>query len=244
MNSTEEKTIGEFVAADYRTAAVFKKYGIDFCCNGNRPIEEACAENNSNADQVKKDIFDVICSPGYTGNANSDFKTWPLDLLADYIEKKHHRYVTAQLPLLNAYLEKLCNVHGTKHPELFEIKDLFKGCAAELKAHMIKEESMLFPYIRKMVRAKEEEKNNIASPFGKVQNPIRMMMQEHDTEGKRFRKISALSNNYTAPADGCGTYSVTYALLQEFETDLQLHIHLENNILFPNAVVMETAFNN
>jgi len=229
------------VAEDYRTAAVFKKYEIDFCCNGNRSLEQACNNNTVTIDAVKNDLRLVMGSSGNKENVVNDFASWPLDLLVSYIEKKHHRYVTKQIPVLKAYLDKLCKVHGEKHPELLEINSLFSSCATELASHMKKEEQVLFPFIMKMVTVKEENAGRFSAPFGSVQNPISMMMQEHDTEGQRFRKIKALSGNYMPPPDACNTYKVTYALLQEFEDDLHLHIHLENNILFPRSVEMEAS---
>jgi regulator of cell morphogenesis and NO signaling len=240
MEITQEPTIGQLVAVNYRTAAVFKKHNIDFCCNGNRTMANAAMENNTDLAQLESEIDQVMEAPG---SDNIDYKSWPLDLLADYIEKKHHRYVKAQIPILGEYLTKLCKVHGQKHPELFEINELFDDSATEFKNHMQKEELMLFPYIRKLVIAKQENKPAQPAPFGTVQNPIQMMMNEHTTEGDRFRKISELSNNYVAPADGCNTYRVAFALLKEFEDDLHLHIHIENNILFPKAIELETALN-
>ncbi len=142
---------------------------------------------------------------------------------------------------MKAYLDKLCKVHGEKHPEVLEINSLFSSCAAELSSHMKKEEQVLFPFIMSMVAVKEEIAPSFSAPFGSVQNPISMMMQEHETEGQRFRKIKELSGNYMPQPDACNTYRVTYALLQEFEDDLHLHIHLENNILFPRSVEMEAT---
>lgn len=236
MENITEKTIGEIVAEDYRTAQVFKNHRIDFCCNGNRSVSEACEDKNIDLNKLMEEIERVQKD---NLGSTTDFKTWPLDLLADYIEKTHHRYVEEKLPVLKQYLEKLCQVHGNRHPELFEIRDEFNVSAGEFAAHMKKEEFILFPYIRKMVKTKID-KNTLATPnFGTVQNPVQKMMDEHTTEGDRFDKISSLSNNYTPPADGCNTYRVTYALLKEFEEDLHLHIHLENNILFPRAIEME-----
>ncbi len=130
-------------------------------------------------------------------------------------------------------------MHGGRHPELAEVAQLFNQTAGELTVHMKKEEFILFPFIRKMVTQKAAGEPLSAPPFGTVQNPIAMMHQEHDAEGERFQKIASLTNNYTVPADACNTYSVTFAMLKEFENDLHLHIHLENNILFPKAIEME-----
>ena len=169
----------------------------------------------------------------------TDYQSWPLDLLADYIEKKHHRYVQEKTLEIQPYLDKICKVHGERHPELLEIKEEFNASAGELAAHMKKEEMILFPFIRKMTKAKLENTKVDAAHFGTVKNPIQMMMNEHTVEGNRFRKIEELSNNYTPPLDACNTYRVSFALLKEFEQDLHLHIHLENNILFPRAIEIE-----
>ena len=232
----ENQIIGELVAKDYRTASVFKKYSIDFCCQGNRTIEEACDKKNIDSKKVLEDLDTLVQTKS---EATTDYQSWPLDLLADYIEKKHHRYVQDKTLEIQPYLDKICRVHGEHHPELFEIKNEFNASAGELAAHMKKEELILFPFIRKMVKVKQENSNVEAANFGTVKNPIQMMMDEHTVEGNRFRRIEELSNNYTPPQDACNTYRVSFALLKEFEQDLHLHIHLENNILFPKAVEIE-----
>ena len=239
METLEKITIGEYVAKDFRTAAIFSKYGIDFCCKGNRTIEEACEKKGVDTDQLMDQINTVLATKN---DSAIDFKTWPLDLLADYIEKTHHRYVEEKTQILLPFLDKLCKVHGANHPELFEINELFIGCAGELAQHMKKEELMLFPFIKKMAKAALAEEQIAKPQFGTVKNPIAMMMQEHETEGDRFVKIAALTNNYTPPADGCSTFRVTYAMLADFEQDLHKHIHLENNILFPSAMLLEKKF--
>ena len=232
----ENQIIGELVAKDYRTASVFKKYSIDFCCQGNRTIQEACDKKNIDSKKVLDDLDTLVQTKS---EATTDYHSWPLVLLADYIEKKHHRYVQDKTLEIQPYLDKICRVHGEHHPELFEIKNEFNASAGELAAHMKKEELILFPFIRKMVKVKQENSNVEAANFGTVKNPIQMMMDEHTVEGNRFRRIEELSNNYTPPQDACNTYRVSFALLKEFEQDLHLHIHLENNILFPKAVEIE-----
>lgn len=232
MNITKQTIVGELVAQDYRTASVFKQFSIDFCCNGNRSIADACNKEQLDASVLIDALQQTVAQKD---TATADYKTWAPDLLADYIEKKHHRYVSSKTREILPYLSKVARVHGDNHPELKEVKSLFIECAEELAAHMQKEETILFPYIRKM----ETAKGHVQAPFGTVENPIRMMMHEHNTEGERFRKIAALTNNYTLPEDGCNTYRVTLALLREFEEDLHLHIHLENNILFPKVIALE-----
>jgi regulator of cell morphogenesis and NO signaling len=239
METLEQITIGEYVAKDFRTAALFSKYGIDFCCNGNRSIEEACQKKAVTADVLLQEIETVLSLKSDSG---IDYNAWPIDLLADYIEKTHHRYVSEKTPILLQFLDKLSRVHGAKHPELLLINELFKGCAGELAQHMKKEELILFPFIKKMVHATLSDELIELPHFETIQNPIAMMMHEHDAEGVRFRKIAELTNNYTPPADGCNTYKVTFAMLEEFEQDLHKHIHLENNILFPKAAKLEKDF--
>lgn len=232
----ENRTVGSYVAQDFRTAAIFNKYGIDFCCKGGRTLDEVCDKKKIRKADVEDELDRLLSQKAEN---NIDFRQWPLDLLADYIEKTHHRYVEEKIPVLLQFLNKLCKVHGDRHPELFAINELFIGCAEELSQHLKKEELVLFPFIRKMVDATISGRELDTPHFGSVQNPVAMMMHEHDGEGERFRKIAALTNNYTPPADACNTYKVTYAMLKEFEEDLHKHIHLENNILFPSAVVLE-----
>ncbi|MEQ6122199.1 iron-sulfur cluster repair di-iron protein [Reichenbachiella sp. MALMAid0571] len=236
MEVKQNQIIGELVAQDYRIATVFKNHNIDFCCKGNRTLHEVCKEEQMEPSDLINEIEAIF---NKIKDTSADYKTWPIDLLADYIEKKHHRYVEDAIVEINPYLDKITEVHGETHPELFEIKEHFKAASGELAAHMKKEEFILFPYVRKMVKTQQDHSLVERPHFGTVQNPIQMMMHEHETEGDRFGQIAKLSNNYTPPEDACNTYIVTFALLKEFEEDLHLHIHLENNILFPKAVELE-----
>lgn len=238
MEISKNSIIGELVAQDYKTASVFKKHQIDFCCNGNRSIAEACEKQQLDADKLIGELNNL--SNEKSGDKSIDYHTWPLDLLADYIEKKHHRYVEEKITEIKPYLNKIATVHGNHHPELLEVEQLFNECAGQLTMHMKKEELMLFPAIRKMVT----KGNDYTAPhFGSIANPINQMNSEHDAEGERFRRISELTNGYQVPEDGCNTYRVTLLLLEEFEEDLHLHIHLENNILFPKAIELEKKLN-
>lgn len=230
--------IGDIVAQDFKTATVFKKYGIDFCCKGNTTIEEACYKKSIN----KEDVYDALKNITTTQKNSIDYNTWPLDLLADYIEKTHHRYVEEKTPVLQQFLDKLCKVHGTFHPELLEITELFNGAAKDMAAHMKKEELILFPFIRNMVKAKQSGTELKPARFGSVENPVDMMTHDHTLQGEIFDKINHLTNGYEIPGDACNTYRVTYQMLNEYEDDLHTHIHLENNILFPKSVAMEKEF--
>lgn len=236
MVINSESIIGKIVAENYKAASVFKSYNIDFCCNGNRSIAAASKEKNIDENLILQQLSEVLDKKG---DSEIDFKSWSIDLLADYIEKKHHRYVREKTAEITPYLAKIADVHGDRHPELYEIKELFAQSAADLSAHMIKEENILFPLIREMVEKKARGEKLTRPPFGSIENPIKAMQIEHDNEGVRFRRISELSNNYETPQDGCNTYRVTLNLLKEFEDDLHRHIHLENNILFPAAIEFE-----
>jgi regulator of cell morphogenesis and NO signaling len=236
MHMTNQNTIGEIVAQDFRTAAVFEKYGIDFCCKGNKSLVEAC----HNKDIRPQDVLDELTAILAQDQKTIDFKSWSPVRLADYIEHTHHRYVEEQTPVLLRLLDKLCSVHGARHPELFEVRKEFIASSEELAKHMKKEELILFPRIRKMSKNIHESTPD-EIPSGYARGPISIMLAEHDVEGERFRKIDALTGHYQPPEDACNTYKATYALLHAFENDLHLHIHLENNILFPMAIDMEKA---
>lgn len=241
MEFIYERKVGEVVAEDYRAAAIFQKYGIDFCCKGNISIDQACEINNILTEDVMRELKILIATDKTQPVA---YLSWSPAFLVDFIEETHHRYVREKTPVILAYLEKLCQKHGGRHPELLEIKQLFSDSAAELASHMQKEEQILFPRIRSIAAMKSAtHRDQILTP-GILQAPIHVMMHEHDNEGERFKKIETLSDHYQPPADACNTYKVTYALLQEFENDLHLHIHLENNILFPKAVEMEKELMN
>ncbi|ANW94865.1 iron-sulfur cluster repair di-iron protein [Wenyingzhuangia fucanilytica] len=234
MSIQENTIIGELVAEHYQTASVFKSFKIDFCCNGNRSILEACEQKGIDVQQVLKKLNDLSFNQN---EGEIDFNSWDLDLLAEYIQKKHHRYVIKTIPELSLYLKKVAAVHGEHHPELLEIRDLFLASAEELSAHLHKEENIVFPFIKYMI---EKENGTLEPPFfGELKNPIDCMKEEHNNEGVRFRKIAELSDNYTPPAEACNTYKVSFAMLKEFEEDLHKHIHLENNILFPKAIELE-----
>lgn len=236
METLLGKTIGEIVARDFRTAAVFSKNNMDFCCGGHKTVREVCEKKNINTNALTAELEAVLA---VKADNQIDFKSWPLDLLVDYIVKTHHRYVAEKSPVLRQFLHKLCHVHGENHPELFEINRLFTECSDALEHHMEKEEVILFPYISELAGSGWRGEETERPPFGSVGNPIRMMEHEHEAEGERFRKIAGLTDGYTPPADACGTYRVTFAMLKEFEEDLHKHIHLENNILFPGAIALE-----
>lgn len=233
---TDQTTVGEIVATDYRTAEVFDKYRIDFCCQGRTPIAKACEKKNVDMTSLVRELETAMKSEA---GQQMDFQTWSPDLLCDYIEKTHHRYVADSIPVLVQFLDKVARVHGERHPELLEINRLFREVADELAMHMKKEEVILFPYVRDMVACQRAGGEFNLPPFGTVQNPVRVMEKEHEFAGDHLFRIAELTGQYTPPADACTTYRVAFAKLDEFERDLHRHVHLENNVLFPKARKLE-----
>jgi regulator of cell morphogenesis and NO signaling len=227
-------TVGEIVAADFRTAAVFERFGIDFCCGGRRLFAEACRTADADPAAVTSALDALTAS----SDKDDDATQWPTARLIDHIVSIHHESVRSAVPTIERYLAKLEGVHGARHPELSRIRVYFEQIGADLTQHMVKEEQVLFPYVRELA-AREETCGMARSPFGTVENPIHMMEREHREVADGLRLIRELTLGYAAPADGCSTYAVCMAELTRFERDLHQHVHLENNVLFPRAIELE-----
>lgn len=233
-----QTTIGEIVARDYRTAELFKKYKIDFCCGGKRKLVEVIREKGLSVNAVVAELHEMTSNPQ---RGSQNYTQWEPDFLMDYIVNTHHRYLKSAIPTLLMYAKKVAAVHGKEHPEVIEVAKVFEQLANDLDPHLLKEEEILFPYIRQMSNARHTGQMLPEAHFGTVNNPLRVMEHEHDTAGELMRVISELTNHYTPPADACNTYRVLYAGLREFEDDLHQHVHLENNILFKKAAELEEA---
>ncbi len=235
MTVATEKTVRELALESSSATRVFEKLGIDYCCGGNRSLEEACRTANLKVEQVLESLA-VADKTALAAHDDRDWQSEPVSALIAHIQKTHHSYTREEIARLRPLFDKVCSVHGKNHPELLEIRDTFQALAQELSAHLMKEEMILFPYILKM----EADKEQLArAPFGSVQNPVSMMEHEHDSAGNALRAMKQASDGYTAPPNACVSYQTLYQALAEFEADLHRHIHLENNILFPRAVAME-----
>lgn len=230
--SCEGRTVGEIVAANWRAAAIFEQFEIDFCCGGRRSAADACRSAGVDAAAVARALEEL---PSI--ESSDEVSHWPIDRLIDHIVLTHHAYVRSALPRITHYLTKLTEVHRARHPELARIAAEFDALSGDLLQHMRTEEHVLFPYIRELAG----EGSPLPSPFGTVENPIRMMEREHEDAGVQLREIRRLTADYTAPADGCTTYRVCLDELAQFERDLRRHVHLENNALFPRAVELECS---
>ena len=240
ISGENNETLGQIATKDLRKAQIFKKYGLDFCCGGKKTVKEACKEKGLDVTKIEQELQQADKMPA---SRPLPYNDWSLDFLADYIVNTHHSYVQKTLPDIRAYAEKVMKVHGNRHPELLPIYQLVEEVNAELTAHMVKEEKVLFPYIKELVAASKNAQPLHAAHFGSVQNPINMMEMEHEMVGKNLAQIRELTNNYSLPEDACATYSLLYRMLDEFEEDLHLHVHLENNILFPKAPEIENRLN-
>ena len=236
MKILPNSLVGEVVKLNFKTASLFQKNSIDYCCDGNKPISEACKEVGVDTGQLIEQLETIVAQK----DPDSEyFNNLSLTELSDYVVNQHHKYVHESIPPLKKNLEKICQVHGEHHPELFAIKELFFDSAGDLTMHMQKEELMLFPFIKRLELARKNNTPLPRSPFGSISNPIAMMLADHQNEGDRFDQISKLSDNYQVPEDACMTYEVAFRQLCDFENDLHRHIHLENNILFPKAIELE-----
>jgi len=239
MTAIKNKTVAEVVAENIKTAHIFKKYGIDFCCGGGISIDKACEKKNIDYNQLKEELLKVDAAP-----RAYDYNKWDLDFLIDHIVNVHHAYVEESIPLILQYSNRVAEVHGHHYTEVLEINKLFKEIADELASHMKKEEIILFPFIKKLIKLKKEGENLSPPPFGTVNNPIHMMESEHEAVGDMFKEIAWLTNNYAPPEEACNTFRALYSKLEEFENDLHQHIHLENNILHPKAILLEKELQN
>jgi len=236
MDNVMEKTLAEIVTDNIRAAVIFEEFGLDFCCNGNRSLKSACVEKNVDVQKIINELSSISVNENGSLNVND----WQLDFLVDYIINNHHQYVRRMIPVISLHADKVASVHGENHPATLKIADLYLTVREELEGHMMKEERILFPQIKQMVLTQKENSQFFPPPFGTIQNPIKMMELEHTNAGDAMHQIRELSKNYSHPEDACNTFKALYSELKEFEEDLHKHIHLENNILFPKSIELES----
>jgi regulator of cell morphogenesis and NO signaling len=231
-----EETLGALAAKDLRKAEIFKQYGLDFCCGGKKTVKEACEEKGLDFTIVEQELQETDKVPA---SRPMPYDAWDLDFLSDYIVNVHHRYVRKNIPDIVTYAEKVMQVHSGEHPELIKMNHLVKTLSSELNAHMEKEEKALFPLVKTLVDRSKEVSAQKPINSEDFQNFIQNHEGEHKMVGTQMEDIRNLSNHYTLPEDACASYTLLYRMLDEFEEDLKLHIHLENNILFPKAMKLE-----
>jgi regulator of cell morphogenesis and NO signaling len=231
MTELLNQTLAEIVTANHRAASVFEKYHLDFCCKGKRSLTKACEEKSLPVAPILADLDTIFAE---RKNEGTLFNYITLSQLCDYIVATHHAYVKQSAPQITAYLEKVANKHGDRHPYIIDVLRLFTELKNELAEHMHKEEQILFPRIKELENGAGTTTGSVHAP-GYIEAPVAVMEHQHDGAGRLLEQIREKTNNYTAPEDACTTHRVTIASLQAFEADLHRHVHLENNILFPRA---------
>ena len=230
--------VTDIVIQDYRTADVFRKYDIDFCCGGKWPLDIACQNRNLNTEEVIRELQKIMNqSPS---NAAIDFDSWEIDFLADYILNVHHSYLKRALPEAKEQVDKFLVEHRKKFPELEEIETILNKFMKEIPPHMKHEENIFFPYIKQIYHAHKHRESYARLLIRTLRKPIEeVMLKEHEATGSSLHRLRKITNNYTTPEKACITHKVTFAKLKELDKDLVQHIHLESNILFPKAIKME-----
>ena len=235
MEFKTSTTVGEIVRLNFKAAQLFENHQIDFCCGGDKTLGKVCSESGVDFSTLNEEIEEIL---KVKDPESKYIESLGMDQLCDYIVNRHHTYVAENIPFLQQKLQKLCDVHGSHHPELFKINELFGLVAGNLVLHMKKEELILFPVLHKLAA---QVKTGTIDPeaLKSARLTIAELDDEHEAEGNRFGEIAKLSNSYTMPPDGCNTFDVTYRTLKEFEQDLHRHIHLESNVLFKKVSSLE-----
>ena len=238
MKFSSETKVKDIALSSPAARQVLEDAGLDYCCGGGKSLHEACLQTEASAEAILSRVRES------SKNTDPDDVSWvaaPLSELTRHVREKHHQYVRAAIPRTEVLLDKVQAKHGSTHAEIASIQELFARVGREMIMHMQKEEQILFPYIEAMERA-ANGKDTLEPPFFQtVRNPIQAMMNEHDLAGDLVKQIRKTSSEYTAPADACPSYKALYQDLREFEADLHQHVHLENNILFPRAIELESG---
>jgi regulator of cell morphogenesis and NO signaling len=231
------KTVREVAVTYPQATRVFEKTKIDYCCGGDQLLGDACAKAGVDLQLLEQ----MLAASVSTAVSSFDFQQLTLAQLIKYILDTHHVYTRDEMVRLEALIEKVVHAHGANHPELLAMRDPLQQLFTELKGHMYKEEQILFPFVIQLEESCRDNRPAPFAPFGTLNNPIRMMLLEHDNAGELLRELRKLSGSYRVPEDACPSYQSLYQGLEAFEQDLHQHIHLENNILFPRAVALETG---
>ncbi len=230
----DRTTLGELVNTHPQLARELERLGLDYCCRGGRTLAEACDAAGFDADKTAAALTALIRRPA----AVQDWTTMTAAELVDHLVSTHHQHLWAELPRLTDLVAKVARVHGASHAELEELEAVFDDLRTDLEPHMLKEEGVLFPMIKELSVA------TTAPTFhcGSLRNPISVMLIEHDRAGALLARLRELTQGYAPPVDACASYEACYRGLAELEADTHLHIHKENNLLFPMVVELEDRF--
>ncbi|MET0147965.1 MAG: iron-sulfur cluster repair di-iron protein [Acidimicrobiales bacterium] len=226
---TIDRTLADVVTEEPGAARVLEGFSLDYCCGGRRTLADACGRAGVDPNRLLDALSELAPGP------EPDWAQMAPEELVDHLETTHHAYLHAELPRLRALVDKVTGVHGGRHAELADVGAAFVALRADLEPHLRKEERVLLPMIRELATA-------TASPSfhcGTLANPISVMLAEHDRAGELLATLRRITDGYQPPADGCASYRALYAGLAELEADLHLHVHKENNLLFPAVVILE-----
>jgi regulator of cell morphogenesis and NO signaling len=233
---TTTTTLADLAATSLSAIRILEQHGLDYCCGGKQPFEQACLAKGVRPEGVLEEIAGATAA----SVADRDWQTAPLGELVKHIVETHHEYLKRELPALSQRLEKVISVHGARDPEtLPRMQAVFAALRAELEMHLHKEETILFPFIAEYGRAELQNRPMPPVPFGSIANPIAMMEREHGNAGNALAEIRELTHGFVLPTYACSTVGALFQGLQALEADLHVHIHLENNILFPRAIALE-----
>lgn len=238
MKITPNQTVGEIAAVYPETVRIFESKEIDYCCGGKRTLESVCGAKNLASADLIRELQDVV---GKSLDAQANWTDAPLAGLIQHILSKHHAFCRLESARLLLLLKKVVARHGAEHPELEEARHLFSALSTELSAHLFEEEQVLFPFIKRLEQARDVNQPMPPVSFGSVDNPIQKMTEDHDDAGVLADQIREITGNYAVPQGACNSYRALLYGLAEFERDLHVHVHLENNILFPRARNLEKA---
>jgi len=236
VNETGEETIGSIAAKDIRKAELLKSKGIDFSCSGDKTVKQASGEAGISEEELRNELKEAAKIPA---SPTFDYDKWDLDFLADYIVNTHHRYVKDNAENLNDMAIKVAEHHGDGHPELNRLATITYHFLQDLLDHIVKEEEVLFPVIKQIVAKTKNAEAETNYRIGSLNEPISLLLKEHDIANEDLNFFRKLTDNYTLPEGACNSYRYLFQKMQEFENDFKAHIHLENNILFPKALQLD-----
>jgi regulator of cell morphogenesis and NO signaling len=232
LKNSADRTIGEIVADDYRTARVFEDHGIDFCCGGKIALSEICRDKGIELAVIERELAAVKVA---SLDRSLNYSAWELPFLMDFIVNTHHAYLHENMGQIAGYTRKIAEVHGSNHPEVLEIAEIFSKIVTDLADHLRYEQEVFFPAIKRCNAAGKSHAVPDATDLESIRAGLGKLQQEHEEVGEAIHRIRHLAKDYEIPGDACNTFRLTYQKLKEFEDDLHRHVHLENNILFPKT---------
>lgn len=237
LSITKDSFVTDIVKEDYRTANVFRKYDIDFCCGGRWPLGMVCETKDLDFTAIKSELQDSLRTIQLSNSLQ--FDKWNVNFLMDYIVNVHHQYLLEYLPQVKDQLTHFVKDHADQYPFLKEVEKQFDILYKETFPHLKQEEDILFPYIKQIAHAYRNKESYASLLVRTLRKPVEMMHHEHESVSRILKKMRELTNNYTAPVNACVSHRVTFSMLKELDNDLAQHVYLENNILFPKAIAME-----